>query len=126
GDIRLAHQLLGESVSLQRELGDVNSMAFGLERFALVAAAHGRAERALQLAGAASALREAIGTPLGAAAQSAVAARCATARASLPGGLAEAAWTRGRAMSMDAAVGFALADNVEAGAGAEQLRAVGE
>ena len=46
GDIRLAHQLLGESVSLQRELGDVQRMAFGLERFAIVAAAHGRAQRA--------------------------------------------------------------------------------
>src|SRR5205823_8012045 len=91
GDIRLAHQLLGESVSLQRELGDVNSMAFGLERFALVAAAHGRAERALQLAGAASTLRDAIGTPLAAAAQSAVEARFAPARASLQPDVAEAA-----------------------------------
>ena len=46
GDMRLAHQLLGESVSIQRELGDVHSVAFGLERFAIVAAAHGRAQRA--------------------------------------------------------------------------------
>jgi len=75
GDIRLAHQLLAESVALQRELGDVYSMAFGLERFAIVAAVHGRAQRALQLAGAASALREAIGTPLSAAAHAALEAR---------------------------------------------------
>jgi len=47
-------------------------VAFGLERFAIVAAAHGRARRALQVAGAASALRDAIGTPLGAAAQAAL------------------------------------------------------
>ena len=126
GDIRLAHQLLGESVSLQRELGDVYSMAFGLERFAIVAAAHGRAQRALQLAGAASALREAIGTPLAAAAQAALEARFATARASLRRDLAEAAWARGRAMSMDAAVSYALSEGVEATGNADRRRGPGE
>jgi DNA-binding CsgD family transcriptional regulator/tetratricopeptide (TPR) repeat protein len=110
GDIRRAHRLLGESVSLQRELGDVHSMAFGLERFAIVAAAHRQAQRALQLAGAASALREAIGTPLAGAEHAALEARFASARASLRRDLAEAAWARGRAMSMDAAVSFALAE----------------
>jgi non-specific serine/threonine protein kinase len=126
GDIRLAHQLLGESVSLQRELGDVYSMAFGLERFAIVAAAHGRAQRALQLAGAASAVREAIGSPLGDAAQSALEVRFANARASLRRDLAEAAWARGRAMSMDAAIAFALAEGEEAAADAERRRGPGE
>ena len=126
GDMRLAHQLLGESVSLQRELGDVQRMAFGLERFAIVAAANGRAQRALQLAGAASALREAIGTSLGAAAHSALESRLATARASLRRDLAEAAWARGRAMSMDAAVAFALAEGEEAAADAERRRGPGE
>ena len=126
GDVRLAHQLLGESVALQRELGDVQRMAFGLERFAIVAAANGRAQRALQLAGAASALREAIGTPLGAAAHSALETRLATARASLRRDLAEAAWTRGRAMTMDAAVAFALAEGEEAAADAERRRGPGE
>jgi predicted ATPase/DNA-binding NarL/FixJ family response regulator/Tfp pilus assembly protein PilF len=126
GDIRLAHQLLGESVALQRELGDVYSMAFGLERFAIVAAAHGRAQRALQLAGAASAVREAIGTPLSAAAQAALAARFAPARANVRKDLADAAWARGRAMSMDAAVAFALAEGEEASAEPERRRGPGE
>ncbi|MCA1647648.1 MAG: tetratricopeptide repeat protein, partial [Chloroflexi bacterium] len=126
GDIRLAHQLLGESVSLQRELGDVHSTAFGLERFAIVAAAHGRAQRALQLAGAASALREAIGTPLGAAAHSALRARFATARASLRRDVAEAAWARGRAMSSDAAISFALAEGTDGAADGERRRGPGE
>jgi non-specific serine/threonine protein kinase len=126
GDMRLAHQLLGESVSLLGELGDIQRMAFGLERFAIVAAAHGRAQRALQLAGAASALREAIGTPLGAAADAALEARFAPARASLRRDLADAAWARGRAMSLEAAVAFALAEGVEAAADAERRRGPGE
>ncbi|HLZ29602.1 MAG TPA: tetratricopeptide repeat protein [Chloroflexota bacterium] len=126
GDIRLANQLLGESLALQRELGDLYSMAFGLERFAIVAAAHGRAQCALQLAGAASALREAIGTPLNAAAQAALDGRFATARASVRRDLAEAAWARGRAMSLDAAVAFALAEGEEAAADAERRRGPGE
>jgi predicted ATPase/DNA-binding CsgD family transcriptional regulator len=126
GDIRRAHQLLGESVALQRELGDVYSMAFGLERFAIVAATHGQAQRALQLAGAASAVREAIGTPLGAAAQAAFEARFAPARASVRQDLAEAAWARGRAMSMDAAVSFALAEGEDPAADSERRRGPGE
>jgi non-specific serine/threonine protein kinase len=126
GDVRLAHQLLGESIALQRELGDVHGMAFGLERFAIVAATHGRAQRALQLAGAATALREAIGTPLGAAADAALEARFAPARASLRRDLADAAWARGRAMSLEAAVAFALAEGVEAAADAERRRGPGE
>jgi non-specific serine/threonine protein kinase len=88
-------------------------MAFGLERFAMVAAARGRAQRALQLAGAASALREAIGTPLSAVAHSALEARFAAARSSMRPDLAQAAWARGRAMNIDAAISFALIDDAE-------------
>jgi predicted ATPase/DNA-binding NarL/FixJ family response regulator len=126
GDVSLAHQLLGESVSIQRELGDVHSMAFGLERFAIVAAAHGQAQRALQLAGAASAVREAIGTPLAASAQAALEARFAPARASLRTQLAEAAWARGRAMSMDAAIAYALNEGEDAAPDAERRKRPGE
>jgi predicted ATPase/DNA-binding NarL/FixJ family response regulator/Tfp pilus assembly protein PilF len=113
-DLATAHPLLSESLTLQRDLGDRAGIAFVLERFALTAAAHAQPERALRLAGAADALREAIGTPLAAAARDALADGLAAARDGLPTARAARLWSDGRAMPMHQAIALALAAPTQA------------
>ena len=74
-----------------------------------LAAAQGQHESALRLAGAASALREAIGAPLTRAQQSKLDQALEPARRRLGEVRAAAAWAEGRAMTVDAAVDHALA-----------------
>ena len=109
GDVATAHRLLSESLSLQRDLGDRPGIAFVLERFAITAAAHAQPERALRLAGAADALREAIGTPLATAAREALERSLVSARDGMPAARAAAMWSAGRALPMEQAIALALA-----------------
>ena len=108
GDMATAHRLLSESLSLQHDLGDRSVIDFVLERFAITAAAHAQAERALRLAGAADALRETVGTPLAAAAREGFELSLASARRAMPPALAATAWSEGQAMSMERAIALAL------------------
>jgi predicted ATPase/DNA-binding NarL/FixJ family response regulator len=63
GEITLARQYLTESIGLSRSMGSRIGMIRGLEAFAALAGAEQRAERAVQLAAAAAALREAAYLP---------------------------------------------------------------
>src|SRR5262249_39680561 len=65
-----AHGFLEESLKMNLELGDRTAVAFILECFAAIAAAQGKPTVALHLAGAASALRTDVGSPLPPAEQS--------------------------------------------------------
>jgi predicted ATPase/DNA-binding CsgD family transcriptional regulator len=113
-----AQRLFSEALDLQVDLGDRAGIAFVLERWAAAAAASSGAERALHLAGAASALRESIGAPLSSEARSALAAKLEPARGALSSSAAAAAWDRGRAMSVEVAVSYALSLDLPAPLGA--------
>jgi predicted ATPase/DNA-binding CsgD family transcriptional regulator len=108
GDLAGAHRALAESVVVQRDLGGRPQLTFVLERAAIVAAMHALPERALRLAGASSALREALGVPLDAAAQPTLDARLAPAWQALSPQVAEAAWQHGRALSVEDAISLVL------------------
>lgn len=63
-DLDAARGFLLESLSIARELNDRQALAFLLEYFGVLVAKRGRPESALQVIGAAKALREVIGAPL--------------------------------------------------------------
>jgi hypothetical protein len=79
-----------------------------LERFVALAAAQGQPERALRLAGAASALRATCGAPLPPAGQAHLDARLAGPRRVLGEEAAGAAWAAGQAMALQQAISSAL------------------
>jgi tetratricopeptide (TPR) repeat protein len=107
GEFAEARPLLDESLGISRELGDQTAIAYLLEDYAGLAAAEARPERALQLAGFASALRESIGAPLPPSEQVRVDRMVAPARGTLlDSGTAE--WEAGRALSLEQAIELAL------------------
>ena len=108
GDAAGARRTLRECLEEMREINDAMWLALALEGLAGVAALEGRARRALVLAGAAEASREAIGHALWPVFERQVGGWLAPARAALAPGLAEAAWSEGLAMSFDQAVDYAL------------------
>jgi predicted ATPase/class 3 adenylate cyclase len=64
GDWETARAHLRESLRINLELGDRTAVAFILEGFAAAAAGQGEARQTFHLAGAATALREEVGSPL--------------------------------------------------------------
>lgn len=108
GDVAFAHPMLVEGLSIYRGLGERRSIAFLLENFARAAALQGQATRALQLAGAASALRQAIGAPLSETEQANLEHHLEQARAALGSESAQVAWDQGFLLSQDAAIQLAL------------------
>ncbi|HEX8968237.1 MAG TPA: tetratricopeptide repeat protein [Chloroflexota bacterium] len=108
GDAASAQRALAESVVLQRDLGDLPGLAFVLERMAMVAARHGQLERALRLAGASSALREHLATPLDPSARASLDASLAPAWHGLKAQVAALAWQQGRGLSAEQAGALAL------------------
>jgi hypothetical protein len=100
--------LLDESLAINRDLGDQTAIAYLIEDYAGLAAAEDQPERALQLAGFAAALREAIGAPLPPAEQSRVDRMLASAHTALPDTAAQE-WASGRALQIDQAITLALA-----------------
>jgi tetratricopeptide (TPR) repeat protein len=103
-----ARPLLDESLGINRELGDQTAIAYLLEDYAGLAAAEARHEKALQLAGFAAALREAIGAPLPPSEQARVDRMIAPARRSLPEGAGTSQWEAGRALGLEEAIELAL------------------
>src|SRR5439155_17754613 len=89
-------------------LSDRTGIAFDLDRFALVAAAQGQAERCLWLAGAAGALRERASIAPSPVAQAQMEAQLAPVREQLGEAIAAAAQATGRALSLDEAMTLAL------------------
>jgi hypothetical protein len=108
GDYAAAEGRLRESLSILREIGDLSGTADSLDALASVAAATTRAERALRLAGAASAIREGTRTALSKPDQEILERSLAPARAALSADAARAALEGGRALgpgAVDEALG---------------------
>ncbi len=98
-----------QSLTVFQELRHKRGIARILECFASCAVAEQRPERALRLAGAASALRQRIGAPLPSADQAKLDAAIDRARKALPGANGTKAWMEGWALSLDEAIASALA-----------------
>jgi predicted ATPase len=124
-----ARDHLEEAFGIWRDLGQEEGSATALEAFAAQAAARGQAERALRLAGAADALRAALGRPRPPRVQARLDARLAAARQTL-GARAAAAHEAGQTLPMEQVIAEAVAgprpdatdgaDAVSAGAPAQQ------
>ena len=109
GDHRGAHAFYVESLRLFQELGHKRGIARVLESVARAAAEERQPERALRLAGAAAALRQALGAPLPRNDQDRLEESLRLARQALPETLSAAAWMEGWAMPENRAIALALA-----------------
>jgi predicted ATPase/class 3 adenylate cyclase len=107
GELAGVRAMLDESLTLNREIGDRTAIAYCLEDFAGLAAASGEYQRALRLAGAAAALRQALGSPLPPAEQTALDRLLQSARAALTRATAE--YAAGEELSVEQAVALAAA-----------------
>lgn len=112
GDYARAAALYRESVALREGLGYARDVAVCLEGLSTVALALGRPERVASLCGAATALREAVGTPLPPSDRDAFEQAVASARRALDERSFAAAWARGCAMSLERAVVYACENTV--------------
>jgi adenylate cyclase len=111
GDYSLARSLYLKSLSINFDMEDKWALAYLLEDMGNLAVLEGEAKRALQLVGAASVLREAIGAPLPPSEREALDKIVAKAKRQLDDYTAEEVWSVGRKMSMEQAVVFALEDH---------------
>jgi non-specific serine/threonine protein kinase len=109
GDFAAARERFAESLALYREMGSPRGVGIALSGFAALAAAEWRAERAVRLAGAATALHEAGGGAIELIRHRGSEDWLEEARRALGEAGAAAAWAAGRAMSSEAAVAYALA-----------------
>jgi hypothetical protein len=107
GEFAEADPLLDESLEINSELGDQTAIAYLIEDYAGIAAAEGKSEKALGLAGFAAALRESIGAPLPPLEQARVDRMVAPAREALSKAKANAAWETGQAMELERAIELA-------------------
>jgi len=110
GELQRAKALYQEGLALCRELGAKAGAADSLEGVACVTGAQGEALRAVRLFGAAQALREAIGIPLWPDERMLVEPYLTGARSQLDEGAWSKAWEEGRALSMGAAIEYALSE----------------
>ncbi|HLV79193.1 MAG TPA: tetratricopeptide repeat protein, partial [Chthonomonadaceae bacterium] len=108
GEHARAWAISEQSLAIKREVGDRWGIAYSLEAFAALAAALGQAERAAKLFGTAEALREALSAPLRPSEKGDHDRAVASAQARLPAETFAAAWTLGRALTLDQAIAFAL------------------
>ena len=113
-DLGRAADLFGESLALAWDVGMNLIVQSGLEGFACVTGAQGEAERAVQLWGAAQALQEAKGIPRDPDFLAEADARISAVRSGMGEEAWEAAWRKGRAMTIEEAVSYAMAEE-EAG-----------
>jgi len=108
GDHVRAHTFFAESLRISRQLGRKWDLAGVLEEMARSAVRQGGWQRALRLAGAATALRQMIGAPLAPTEKVKLDADLDPARRGLPGAAAATAWMRGWAMPADEAIEYGL------------------
>jgi len=107
GEYDHAAALFSESLALRKVLGDRRGISTALTGLAVVMVARGRPEPAAVLYGAAEALREALGLPPPPFIREEYDRQVASVRAALDAAVFDAAWRRGRAMSMEEAIAFA-------------------
>jgi len=105
--------LLNESLVLRKESESKPGIAECFERLGMVAAELGRQERAARLLGAAEALRKAIGAPVYAVDRADHERAAASIRSGSAAKGLDRAWAEGRAMTLEQAIEYALADRPE-------------
>ena len=110
GDSARASALLTEAISQFLIVGDKWSSAYALESLAPLADGQGDSERAARLFGAAEALRDAIGMPLNPSDRSGYERVVEAVRRRLDEEKFANAWMEGRAMAMEQAIEYALAE----------------
>ncbi len=108
-----AAPLLRESLQLFWEVRDDDNIAALFMGLGAVAASRGGFQRSAKLWGAAEAVREAIGAPLLPIDRAYYERALAMARAALDGATWTAAWSTGRALPLEQAVAYALAQGPE-------------
>jgi predicted ATPase len=108
GDIAQATALLQESIVLCRDLDYRSCLAWNLEHLGTAAGMIGRPERAAQLWGAAEVLHESAGKTMRIIDQAIYERTVATIRCQLGEAAFTAAWTAGRAMSLEQIIDEAL------------------
>jgi hypothetical protein len=108
GEYKAARALFERSLALFRELGYRGGIVHAIEWLAAVAVAQAQSERAARLFGAAEGLRGVNGAPLRPADPAEHDRSVVALRAALGGEGFAAAWAEGRAMSLEAAVAYAL------------------
>jgi predicted ATPase len=113
-DYPRAHTLYRESLGLFQALNHKRGIARLLECFAITAAAQCHAERSLRLAGAAAALRQAIGVPLTAAEQAKLEESLNAARQKLSNAEGVSAWLEGWNLPCQSAIEEVLMPDSEA------------
>jgi non-specific serine/threonine protein kinase len=113
GDLSGTRALLLESLDVSRMLGARFLIARCLERWAALASAEGRASAAMRLAGAASAMRLALGDSLSNAEAADRERLLVPARQALSAGAAKEEWALGLAMTVEEAIDLALAVTAE-------------
>jgi len=113
-DLGKAADLYEESLSLAWDTGLNLVVQSALEGYACVAGALGEAHRAAQLWGAAQALQEAKGIPRDVDFLAEADARIAAVRSGMGEEAWEDAWAKGRAMTLEEAVSYALTGEEEA------------
>ena len=108
GEYRAARPLLAESLAMRRAHADKLGTLYSLIAFSSLAAAEGRPQRALRLAGAAMGLADAIGLRLVPTYRGRFDRWLAVARQAVNDEAAGAAWAEGRALPLESAVAEAL------------------
>ncbi len=108
GDFERAKALYGESLSLLRETGDRLSATMLLESAANLSMAQGKAERAARLFGAAEAMRESLGAPIMPRERPDYEQSVMLTLNALNERTFKGEWTRGRSMTLDQAIAYAM------------------
>lgn len=108
GEVSRAAKIAAQAATLLRGLKATWKIPECLEVLAGVAGARGQPERAARLFGAAEALREVNGAPMNTADRAIYSRSVATARAGLSATALTAAWSAGRALTVDQAIEEAL------------------
>jgi len=108
GDFAQAHRLYSESMEVFRRLDHKRGIARLLEGFAASAAAQSQPARALRLAGAAAALRQAVGAAPAPAEQARLEKSLEPARRTLTDSAGAAAWMEGWTMPVETAIASAV------------------
>jgi hypothetical protein len=110
GDYGHARAFYQESLVLRRELGSLFALAQSLEDLAVLAGRQGEAERAIRLLGAAEAFCETLGASPPVAVAAEYERTVTEGRAVLGEAGFAATWAAGRAMSLEQATEYALAE----------------
>lgn len=113
GDTSKARALYIESLTLARQIEDQHQVGLNLAGIAALAVAQARPARVARLMGAAEVLFEARNTPRSRAEQTDFEQTVAFARAQMNETALAIAWAEGRAMTLDQAIAYALAEASE-------------